>query len=178
MTARNRQTKFAVSVSEMAKMVGLSRARFYQLVGAGTFPEPSHDPETRRPYFDEGQQAVCLDVRRRNCGVDGKPVLFYARRAQVRPAPAQPRTTTESKTHSDTHDKHLDILEAVKALGLTTATIADVRAAVNETYPGGVAGIDEGEVLRTVFLKLKGRNKDDNLRRLVPFPGWQTPSPV
>ena len=31
------QTKAVVSVAEMARMVGLSRARFYQLVGT-TFP--------------------------------------------------------------------------------------------------------------------------------------------
>ena len=31
----------------------------------------------RRPFYHEELQAVCLDVRRRNCGIDGKPVLFY-----------------------------------------------------------------------------------------------------
>ena len=44
------------------------------------FPEPSRDDETGRPFYDEEQQVVCLEVRRRNCGVDGKPILFYARR--------------------------------------------------------------------------------------------------
>ena len=36
----NEPTKVAVSVAEMARMVGLSRARFYQLRRAGVFPTP------------------------------------------------------------------------------------------------------------------------------------------
>ena len=72
-------TKAAVTVAEMARMVGLSRARFYQLLGTA-FPFPVYDVSTRRPAYVEEQQRVCLEVRRRNCGIDGKPVLFYARR--------------------------------------------------------------------------------------------------
>ena len=38
--------KSAVSVAEMARMVGLSRSRFYQLVGTA-FPHPLYDVATR-----------------------------------------------------------------------------------------------------------------------------------
>ena len=48
----NINTKAVVTVAEMARMVGLSRARFYQLMGS-TFPEPSRDEETGRPYYTE-----------------------------------------------------------------------------------------------------------------------------
>src|SRR5271170_538767 len=89
-------TKSAVSVTEMARMVGLSRARFYQLVRRGTFPPADQDAITGRPcYFEERQRQV-LEVRRRNCGVDGKPLLFYSRRrdfgqTKAAPRPAKPR---------------------------------------------------------------------------------------
>jgi hypothetical protein len=43
------ETKAVVTVSEMARMVGLSRARFYQLQRAGVFPPPERDAETGRP---------------------------------------------------------------------------------------------------------------------------------
>ena len=76
------ETKAAVTVAEMARMVGLSRARFYQLMGTA-FPSPVYDVATRRPHFDEDQQKDCLEVRRRNCGIDGKPILFYCRRAPI-----------------------------------------------------------------------------------------------
>ena len=78
----NPQTKFAVSVAEMAKMVGLSRARFYELMEAGVFPRPERHAESGRPFFSEEQQKVVLGVRLRNRGVNGKAVLFYARRLE------------------------------------------------------------------------------------------------
>jgi len=72
-------TKAVVTVSEMAKMVGLSRARFYQLVEAEVFPAPVYQLSNRRPVYVEELQKVCLEVRRRNCGINGQPVLFYAK---------------------------------------------------------------------------------------------------
>jgi hypothetical protein len=62
------RTKEIVSVAEMARMCGLSRTRFYQLVGEGVFPSPVYDLRTRRPFFTEQMQAVCLEVRQRNAG--------------------------------------------------------------------------------------------------------------
>ena len=54
------ETKNVVSVSEMARMVGLSRSRFYQLIGT-TFPEPLMD-DKKRPYYSEELQAVCVEM--------------------------------------------------------------------------------------------------------------------
>src|SRR6516165_11831748 len=91
------QTKAAVSVAEMARMVGLSRSRFYQLIGTA-FPEPERQKGTGRPVYTEELQKVCLEVRRRNCGIDGKPILFYARRIGSAPArPKAPKPKLEPK---------------------------------------------------------------------------------
>lgn len=92
--------KQAVSIAEMAKMVGLSRGRFYQLVGT-TFPPPIYDVRTRRPFYPPDLQAVCLEVRRRNFGIDGRPVLFYARRMVIAPtAPSGPRRQPSPTTNT------------------------------------------------------------------------------
>ncbi len=65
---------------------------------------------------------------------------------------------------NDQHDDSLDdLLDGLRALGLMTATIAQVAAAVKELYPNGVSGTDEGEVLRAVFLAIKCRDSADNL---------------
>lgn len=165
MAVQNQDTKVAVSVSEMARMVGLSRARLYQLQNTGAFPKPTYDHESGRPYYDERQQVIRLDVRRTNCGCDGRPILFYARRATTLPPTPAARKTTESKTHSDVHDKQSDVLEAVKALGLAAATMGQVGAALAGAYPTGIEGIDEGEVIRSVFLLIKRQDRSDNLRR-------------
>ena len=87
--------KKAVTVAEMATMVGLSRARFYQLIGT-SFPLPIYDLATRRPFYPVALQEICLDVRRRNCGIDGKPILFHRRAKDPRPRRRErnPRPTT------------------------------------------------------------------------------------
>jgi hypothetical protein len=160
-------TKAVVSVAEMARMVGLSRARFYQLMSAGTFPKPEYDPQTKRPYYTEELQRRCLEVRRRNCGVDGRPILFYARghRLPQQPKPTRPATARTTKPKAVKADDHADLLDGLAALGLASATADQVRAALAATYPGGVGGTDRGDVLRAVFLFLKRQNTADNVRR-------------
>ena len=153
--------KQAVSVAEMARMVGLSRARFYQLVVGGTFPSPVYDIATRRPFYTTELQQVCMEVRRRNCGIDGTPVLFYARRMVS--APSVPRRLV--KKAAPANNQYDDIVAGLRSLGLGDVTAARVGAAIKELYPSGAKGMDEGEVLRAVFLAIKGQNSADNLAR-------------
>jgi hypothetical protein len=149
------QTKAAVTVSEMARMCGLSRARFYQLQKTGIFPPPLYDVSTHRPVYDEELQKVCLSVRHRNCGVNGKPILFYARRPPlVHPTPKTKRV----RAPIPKKDQHLELIEALHALGLASVTPAQVGAAMKEVYPQGTAGVDQAEVVRTVFLHLRRKN--------------------
>lgn len=152
----NPQTKVAVSVADMARMIGLSRARFYQLVEAGVFPRPERHAESGRPFYSEEQQKVVLEVRRRNCGINGQAVLFYARRLPTGPTPARRMRTKPARANSTPKaDPHADLLAAVHALGLTGVTAKQVAKAVGESFPNGTAGVDEGEVVRAVFLRLK-----------------------
>jgi hypothetical protein len=153
------ETKAVVSVSEMARMVGLSRARFYQLQKAGVFPAPVY--QAGRPVYTEEQQLVCLEVRRKNRGVNGEPVLFYARRRPIEP--------TRRKRRADpppTRNKDIPaLLDGLNALGLTTATAAQVVEVTEELFPQGTNGMDQAEVLRAVFLHLKRQNPGGNAGR-------------
>jgi len=151
------EMKAAVTVAEMARMTGLSRSRFYQLIGTA-LPEPSRD-DRGRPYFDAEQQQVCLDVRRRNCGVDGRPVLFYAPRGS---APASP-VKRKPKSKPVATSQHVAVLDGVRALGLTMPTAAQVDATVKQLFPDGVDGVDAGEVIRQVFLSIKRQDSADNV---------------
>lgn len=153
-----KETKAAVTVAEMARMCGLSRSRFYQLIGTA-FPQPERQPETDRPIYTEEQQVICLDVRRRNCGIDGKPILFYARRlgtVPLRPKPTKPKLEPKSKDV-------LALVEGLNSLGLTTATGSQVERVTKELFPNGTNGLDQGEVLRAVFLHLKRQNSAGNV---------------
>lgn len=146
-------TKTAVSVSEMAKMVGLSRARFYQLVKAGTFPGPDKEPTTGRPFYPEEKQRACLEVRRRNCGINSQPILFYARRKDLgneKGKPPKPKLSPKNK-------EVMALVDGLNSLGLTTTT-ERVEKVVKDLFPQGVNGQDQGEILRAVFLEIRRRN--------------------
>ncbi len=150
----NNVSKKIVSVTEMARMVGLSRARFYQLVRAGTFPPPDREPVTGRPcYYEEGQTR-CLEVRRRNLGVDGKVILFYSRRRDFGAKKAKPAKPKLEAKRGDV----MALVEGLNALGHTTATAAQVERIITELYPNGTEALDRGEVLRAVFLEIRRRN--------------------
>ena len=152
-------TKSVVSVSEMARMVGLSRARFYQLLGTA-FPLPVYNPVTRRPFFTEEQQQACLEVRRRNCGIDGKPILFYAARAGSVPVTRRKPKVRQAEKSA----RYSGIVEGVRALGYGSVTAAQVEAAVREVFPAGVASVADSEVIRAVFVHLMRRNRADKVR--------------
>jgi len=151
------RTKAVVTVTEMARMVGLSRARFYQLVEAGVFPFPVYDVRTRRPVFTEDQQEACLEVRRRNRGINGHAVLFYAKASgQAKPvSKARPKPTTKTTEYGD-------VFDGLRALGLAAVTSPQVGTAIKQLFPAGLDGADRGEVIRVVFLHLKRQNSGDN----------------
>ncbi len=128
-------------------MVGLSRARFYQLIGTA-FPHPVYDVETRRPFYDEEAQRIILDVRRRNSGCDGKPILFYARRPVTA---AMPR-----KRKPNVQNPNIELIEGLKSLGLVV-TSAQVEAAIKMLFPRGIEHVDVGQVIRSIFIHLKAK---------------------
>lgn len=150
----NKPSKSIVSVSEMARMVGLSRQRFHQLRGSA-FPEADYNPETKRPYYNAEKQQVCLDVRQRNCGIDGKPILFYARRNDV----GVVRKPQKKKSTKVSNGKFDHITEAIRALGMKTNS-EKVGEAINSLFPNGIEHTDEAEVIRSVFLHLKQSEAD------------------
>ena len=65
------------NVSMMARKLGMSRTRLYQLIG-NTFPSPSLDPDGR-PYFTKEQQKQILEIYQSNVGLDGKSMFFRPR---------------------------------------------------------------------------------------------------
>lgn len=138
----------AVSVSEMASLCQLSRSRFHALVREGIFPRAVQPGEGKRPYYTQELIQQCLDIRRTGIGQNGRVVLFNRRTGKKadrkRPA-AQPPTA-----------EHPELVESLRSLGLT-ATGQAVAAAVQVVFPGGIEGVDQGEVVRKVFLHLQGR---------------------
>ena len=138
----------AVSVSEVASLCQLSRSRFHTLVRDGVFPRPVQPGEGKRPYYTQELIRQCLDIRKTGIGRNGQIVLFNRRTgktaARKRPAAQQPAAD------------HAGLVESLRSLGLTVPHEA-VAAAVRAVFPGGAEGVDQGEIVRKVFLHLQGR---------------------
>lgn len=149
--------KAAVSVSEMARSLRLSRARFYELIEAGVLPPPVYLIRTRRPYYPAELQAVCIRVRETGEGINGEPVVFYAARSST----SAPKTTRNNgiRSKASRSDPMLEpLLSGLKQLGMSDPDPSAVGAILAELYPNGASTEDSGAVLTAVFRRLKRRN--------------------
>ena len=157
----------AASISDVAKMVGLSRARFYQLVKAGVFPPPVYAIHSRRPYYTDQMQTACMNIRKQNMGLNGQPILFYSRKALFKTP--KPRPSARRNKKSKQPSRWSGILEGLKSLGLDGIKSEQIEAIIRTNYPSGISDIAEGEVLRTCYRNLRQqkmrRNTSDNVGR-------------
>ena len=143
-----------MSISAMAREVGLSRSRFYSLMNDGVFPQPVYLIRTRRPVYTPELQAACIEARRRGLGaVNGQPVIFYQRRSKAR-AISKPSCRKSVATASvPPHVARL--IEGIKQLGMPDPRPSAVRTAIAEAYPDGVGETDPGAVLAAVYRRLR-----------------------
>ena len=152
MNASVLSVKAAVSVSQMCEMCAISRSRWYEMVASGVFPKPVQLPSMKRPAYDRSLQEKCLEIRATGIGMNGVPVLFN------RKAKNGGRLKVQRKQPPETKPDHADLLDALKELGLSTTAQA-VNAAVAVLFPSGLAGHDQGDVVRRVFLHLQSPKK-------------------
>lgn len=149
--------KDVVSVSEMARMCRLSRARFYQLIHEGIFPIPSRNVQTGRPFFNREQQEQCLNIRRTNKGANGKAVMFYGCRVEPRLQPASKRKPLPKRKPSSKREDPVltELRHGLAQLGMTNVKDVDIRQALTQAYPDGHRGVESAELLRAVFGELQ-----------------------
>jgi hypothetical protein len=140
----------AVSVTQMAKMVGLSRASFYAHVAQGHFLKPLYPNGGRRPVYTADMQRQNLEVRATQKGVNGEFVIFYERQ--------QPRESVQrpGRRGTATHGSPPgDLRRRLEGLGLADLTDAQVEQALAACFPLGASSVAEGEVLRAVYRHLR-----------------------
>ncbi len=147
MSIQEKPRKAVVSVVEMSSLLNLSKSRFYALIQAGIFPRPVRNQSCKRPVFDLDLQRKCLDIRQTGIGCNGQPVLFN--RKARRPAMPKSRQDRPALT-----EEQAELMVALKSLGLN-ATADEILAALQDLYPNGLAGVDQGEVVRQIFLKIR-----------------------
>ena len=139
-------TKQIISMTEMSKILNMSRARFYQLLQTGFFPKPLKDDRSKRPYYDLALQQKCLECKQSGIGIDGSFMLFYS------PRKNGTRSFIKKKKHQDPVSQELtDILNS---MGVEIA-FNEVMKALNKLYPDGTEGIDQGLVTRELYRYFK-----------------------
>ena len=141
-----------LSCAAVARRLGLSRQRFWQLRKDGVFPQPQIDEETGRPFYTEEQLELCMDLRKRNVGLNGQIVLFYSARSTVSVPKAAKKKKPKSKTAGG---RHQAIIDSLKVLGMTGVTDVQIDSAIAELFPIGKEDVDQGELVRAVFLHIQ-----------------------
>jgi hypothetical protein len=81
-------------------------------------------------------------------------VLFYAKRIG---------TPVKKPRKVERGGRYAEILDGLRALGLTTVTMPQVSGAVKELYPNGSEEIKGDQMLRAVFLHIRRQNSADNV---------------
>lgn len=160
-------TKDVVSISEMSRMLGLSRGRFYQLMKQGVFPEPIRDGEVRRAHFDRELQEKCIQVRTTNRGINGKVVLFYATRPTTKPIE---QTQTRNKTPRASKGRSnqgtalaTSLRDELAQIGVAIGHPRTIDRILADCFPDGHQGVDRQTLLMRVFEYVNCRNTTDNL---------------
>ena len=138
-TSTNQEITGICTVTAMARQIGLSRARFYELLAQGAFPPPLYSLRTQRPFFTPDQQRKCLEIRRTGIGLGGQPVVFSA-----------PRKKGASEGLPDVdYDELTRILRRMEL----AVTKRHVRKAIAEVYPKGLPqGATDESVIRDLYL--------------------------
>jgi DNA-binding transcriptional MerR regulator len=145
--------KSVVSITDMAKLVGLSRQRFCQLMRQGVFPPPDRDEVSGRPYYNSEKQQQCLVVRQTNTGINGTSILFYAKRRDT----GAKRVSTQAKSRK----ADATIIQQLSELGVHV-TMRDVEAATATLFPGGTISIAPETHLKSLFLHFRSKNRADS----------------
>jgi hypothetical protein len=137
-------------VNKLAKKLGLSRPRFYQLQKVGVFPPPVYSIWTKRPMYPQSLQQICMEIRRRGIGYNGLPIIFYSERSDK---------TDPSRQRSEGNYK--EIASALENFGIAVSP-GQVRKAVSVVFPNGLA-LDkfDGPALGRLCLYFKQECKND-----------------
>ena len=146
-----------LSCAAVARQLGLSRQRFWQLRKEGVFPQPQHDEESGRPFYTAEQLELCLDLRKRNVGLNGKVVLFYSARSTMQvPNAAKKKRKSKSKSN-----RHQTIIDSLKSLGMPGVTDDQIGSAIQKVFPIANEEVDQGELVRAIFLHLQRKNSSE-----------------
>ena len=151
-----------LSISQMAKLLNLSRSRIYQLIEQNILLKPVYLISNKRPVYTKEMAIVNLEVKGRNQGINGQVLMFYTARNIDRVIPSK---KVKKSPQSDTQNsQYTDLIDALESLGLEGITPAQIDSAMRACFPTTVPDSSDDEKLTTVFRYLKRQNTEHKPR--------------
>lgn len=143
--------KAVCSVSEMARQLGLSRSRFYQLQRAGVVPLPVYCIVKRHPFYPEALQQVCHAIYRSGIGYNGQLVLFYHRHKQ--------RTRKSASGDRPSIKWLTGVLQS--QLGMKV-TAPQIQHSIKTLFPQGLAARTDKKIVLETLLQYLHQQRSGN----------------
>jgi hypothetical protein len=162
MNTENTYIPEAVGMSQMAKLLHLSRSRLYQLIEHGVLLNPVYLITNKRPIYTREMAMRNLEVKKNNVGVNGQVIMFYSPRNIIHSGKINAAKAVEKKLPTN---QYKELIEELGALGLEEVSGSDVGAAISELFPDGTEKVSDDEILTSVFRHIKCRDTTDNVER-------------
>jgi hypothetical protein len=143
----------AYSVAETAKLCGISRARFYELISDGVMPHPIYCVHTKRPLFTADMAALCVRVKETNTAIDGRYVIFYNRR-ELTDGATPASTARAAQRPAPTAPLMQEMIDTLRTMGVRQNQ-SEITAAITARCSQGVTESSFETDLRAVFDALR-----------------------
>ena len=149
-------------MTQMAKLLNLSRSRFYQLISEGVLLSPVYSLDKRRPFYTDEMASRNIEVKRTNIGVNKQICIFYsAKNKTTNTTPSKTRMKAKKQSFQSRHD---DLIDALEGLGLENITNNQIDTALSESFPDGIDNVENDEILKMLFLSIKRQNSEHKQR--------------
>lgn len=151
-----------VSINQMCAHLHIGRSRLYQMIApspdgrVGLLFPPVYALDGR-PFFTREVAEKNIELRRSNIGANGKICIAYITTRKSSSVPKQ--SNRPNKKPSQSHPQYDDLLEGLKALGLTDVEPEAINAVIRQN---NLQDIDAGDLLRKVFCAIKAQRSRDN----------------
>jgi predicted DNA-binding transcriptional regulator AlpA len=129
-----------MTAAELGAVIGLSRARIYQLVKQGRFPGPCKSEYSTRSFFSAESVDAIMKIKRNGIAIDGRPIVFNRG--------AGPRKKVCPKVQSK--PSPISILEYLEGLGLAVP-LPKLERVLAELYPEGWEACPQEEVVQKAY---------------------------
>ena len=153
-----------VGMSQMAKLLHLSRSRLYQLVDAGILVPPAHLLSNKRPIYTREMVLRNLEVKTNNTGINGEIIMFYTARNTV---PSVNKTIRKSEVkvqNKEPKNKYQSFINDLESLGLEDVSVKNIESALSDCFPDTVPDIEDDETLTAIFRYLNCQNTEHKPR--------------